>query len=161
MSEALLDPVTVVRASRRGRRRRLRRTLGALVGAVVVMFFVDVLLGSYTVTVPDFLAILGGAELPGASFIVWENKLPRAVLGLLVGLAFGVSGAVFQTLLRNPLASPDIVGVTAGASTAATATIEVARTRAIFRIVELLRVDGRSVCLANVHLYVPVRLPDH
>src|SRR3546814_15205203 len=45
-----------------------------------------------------------------------ETKLPRAVLGVLVGVAFGVGGAIFQTTLRNPLASPDIIGVSFGAS---------------------------------------------
>jgi iron complex transport system permease protein len=49
-----------------------------------------------------------------------ETKLPRAVLAVLVGLTLGVSGAVFQGALRNPLASPDIIGVAMGASAAAT-----------------------------------------
>ena len=48
-----------------------------------------------------------------------ESKLPRAVLGVLVGIAFGVGGAIFQSTLRNPLASPDIIGVSTGASAAA------------------------------------------
>ncbi|MHA7208487.1 FecCD family ABC transporter permease [Arthrobacter sp. MDT1-65] len=83
----------------------------------------NILLGSYTVTVPDFLRILGGADIPGASFIVLENKLPRAVIGLLIGVAFGIAGAVFQTMLRNPLASPDIIGISYGASAAAVTAI--------------------------------------
>ena len=52
-----------------------------------------------------------------------ESKLPRAVLALLVGLAFGVGGAIFQTTLRNPLASPDIIGVSTGASASAVVAI--------------------------------------
>ncbi|WP_258062575.1 iron chelate uptake ABC transporter family permease subunit [Arthrobacter sp. B0490] len=90
---------------------------------VVALFAVDILLGSYTVTVPDLLRILGGADIPGASFIVLENKLPRAVIGLLIGVAFGIAGAVFQTMLRNPLASPDIIGISYGASAAAVTAI--------------------------------------
>ncbi|MEZ2391441.1 FecCD family ABC transporter permease [bacterium RCC_150] len=101
-----------------------------LVAAVVVLFAATVLLGSYTVTIPDFFSILaahltGGAKIPGASFIVMENKLPRAVLAVLVGVAFGLSGAVFQTMLRNPLASPDVVGISYGASAAAVLAIVV------------------------------------
>ncbi|AJT43098.1 enterobactin ABC transporter permease [Psychromicrobium lacuslunae] len=84
---------------------------------------VNILLGSFTVTIPDFFAMLFGKTIPGASFIVMENKLPRAVLGLLVGLAFGVGGTIFQTLLRNPLASPDIIGISQGASASAVAAI--------------------------------------
>ncbi|MHA7284044.1 FecCD family ABC transporter permease [Arthrobacter sp. TMS2-4] len=97
--------------------------LAAVTGVVGVLFAVNVLLGSYTVTIPDFLRILGGADIPGAGFIVLENKLPRAVIGLLIGIAFGIAGAVFQTMLRNPLASPDIIGISYGASAAAVTAI--------------------------------------
>ncbi|NLZ58520.1 MAG: iron chelate uptake ABC transporter family permease subunit, partial [Corynebacterium sp.] len=45
-------------------------------------------------------------------------RLPRAVMGLVAGLAFGAAGVVFQTLLRNQLASPDIIGISSGASAA-------------------------------------------
>jgi iron complex transport system permease protein len=93
--------------------------LGGLAVAVVVLFAGNVLLGTYTVTIPDFVRIVSGETIPGASFIVLENKLPRAVLAVLVGAAFGVAGAVFQTLLRNPLASPDVIGISMGASAAA------------------------------------------
>ncbi|MHA7223276.1 FecCD family ABC transporter permease [Arthrobacter sp. RHLT1-20] len=96
--------------------------------AVGVVFAAYVLLGSYTVTVPDFLRILaahftGGPKIPGASFIVMEHKLPRAVVGTLIGAAFGLSGGLFQTMLRNPLASPDVIGISYGASAAAVTAI--------------------------------------
>ena len=107
------------------------RSRTALLGAgVVVLFAVTVLLGSYTVTIPDFFRIIavqltGGEKIPGASFIVMENKLPRAVLGILIGVAFGLSGGLFQTMLRNPLASPDVIGISYGASAAAVLAIVV------------------------------------
>jgi iron complex transport system permease protein len=85
----------------------------------LLVFGARVLLGDFTITVPDFFRILSGTEIPGASYILMESKLPRALLGVLVGAAFGVGGAIFQTTLRNPLASPDIIGVAIGASTAA------------------------------------------
>jgi iron complex transport system permease protein len=87
--------------------------------AVVALFLGCVLLGDYTVTLPDFFRILGGEQIPGATFIVMESKLPKAVAAVCAGLAFGLSGALFQTLLRNPLASPDIIGINVGASAAA------------------------------------------
>ena len=98
--------------------------------AVIVLFAVSILLGSYTVTVPDFVRILtahltGGERIPGASFIVMETKLPRAVIGTMIGIAFGLSGALFQTMLRNPLASPDVIGISYGASAAAVTAIVV------------------------------------
>ncbi|RKS80525.1 iron complex transport system permease protein [Motilibacter peucedani] len=60
---------------------------------------------------------------PGASFVVNEIRLPRTVAGLCVGAALGVSGALSQAVSRNPLASPDVLGVTAGAAAAAVASI--------------------------------------
>ncbi|MHA7189228.1 FecCD family ABC transporter permease [Arthrobacter sp. MDT2-16] len=106
---------------------RRRRSTGARLAAagavVVVLFAANVLLGSYTVTVPDFFRILAGADIPGASFIVLETKLPRAVIGVLIGVAFGIAGSVFQTMLRNPLASPDIIGISYGASASAVTAI--------------------------------------
>lgn len=119
----LLSAADTVRAARRRHGRRDSWIIGALVLSVVVLFFIEILLGSFTVTIPDFFRLLGGADIPGAGFIVMENKLPRAVLGAMVGVAFGVSGAMFQTMLRNPLASPDIIGISYGASAAAVITI--------------------------------------
>ena len=57
-------------------------------------------------------------------------RLPRALTGMLVGRRFGMSGAIFQSLARNPLASPDIIGIDAGASAAAVFCIVVLHTAA-------------------------------
>lgn len=114
-----LSTVEAVRLARRRPVRRARLVAGGLGVVLVGAFAARVLLGDFTVTVADFVRILLGADIPGASFIVMESKLPRAVLGGLVGLAFGVGGAIFQSTLRNPLASPDLVGVSLGASAAA------------------------------------------
>lgn len=115
-----LDSVAVVRAARRRPRRRLLLVWAGLGVTTLGAFLARVLLGDFTFTVPDAVRIVRGEEIPGASFILLETKLPRAVLAVLVGLALGVSGAIFQGALRNPLAAPDIVGVAMGASAAAT-----------------------------------------
>jgi iron complex transport system permease protein len=120
------DAADVVRRARRAPRRHHRRLVGALALVLLGAFAARVLLGDYTVTVPDLVRILGGAQIPGATYIVMESKLPRAVLAVLVGIAFGVGGAIFQTTLRNPLASPDVVGVSLGASAAAVSAIALA-----------------------------------
>ena len=121
------DALDVVRRARRAPVRRHRRLArGPRRSPLVGAFAARVLLGDYTVTVPDFVRILGGEQIPGATFILMESKLPRAVLAVLVGVAFGVGGAIFQTTLRNPLASPDIVGVSLGASAAAVSAIALA-----------------------------------
>ncbi|WP_246610393.1 iron chelate uptake ABC transporter family permease subunit, partial [Nonomuraea rhizosphaerae] len=73
--------------------------------------------GEFTVSVPDVLSALFGQGTPVAELIVSKLRAPRVVTGLLVGAAFGLSGAIFQSLTRNPLGSPDFIGFTAGAST--------------------------------------------
>lgn len=111
---------------RRHARRRPAIVLTSLVLTLLGALLVRVLLGSYTVTLPDFFTILGGGTVEharGARYIVMEDKLPRAVLGTLAGLAFGTAGAIFQLLLRNPLASPDIIGISTGASLGAVTAI--------------------------------------
>lgn len=132
-----VDPASLRRARSRPARRS-RVVIGALSLVLLGVFAARVLLGDFTFTVPDFFRILFGAEIPGASYILMESKLPRAVLGVLVGVAFGVGGAIFQTTLRNPLASPDIIGVSLGASAAA-----------VYAIVEL-DLAGASVSVAAV-----------
>ena len=112
-----------VRAARRAPVRRHRFVVACLALVCLALFAVRVLLGDFTITVPDFFRIVSGAQLPGASFILMEVKLPRAVLAVLAGAALGISGAAFQAGLRNPLASPDVIGVSAGASAAAVAVI--------------------------------------
>ncbi|MBD7995812.1 iron chelate uptake ABC transporter family permease subunit [Arthrobacter sp. Sa2CUA1] len=118
-------PAALIRDVRRRTGLRRRVVLASLAATVVVLFFVYNLLGNYTVTIPDFIRILGGEKIPGATFIVMESKLPRAVTAVLIGVAFGVSGHLFQTMLRNPLASPDIIGISYGASAAAVAAMVV------------------------------------
>lgn len=117
--------VETVRAARRRPVRRRRLVIACLTALLAAVVTARVLLGDYTVTVPDFVRIVRGAQIPGATFIVMETKLPRALLALLVGVAFGIGGAVFQTTLRNPLASPDIIGVSVGASASAVIAIVV------------------------------------
>lgn len=128
LKTAKTGPYLYVRASL-PRRTLLNRTAVLALG-VVILFAASVLLGSYTVTIPDFFKILiahltGGERIPAASFIVMENKLPRAVIGTMIGAAFGLSGGLFQTMLRNPLASPDVIGISYGASAAAVTAIVV------------------------------------
>ena len=113
------DAAAAVHRARVRPRRRAALVIGGLALLLLGVFAARVLLGDYTITIPDFVRILFGADIPGASYILMESKLPRAILGVLVGAAFGVGGAIFQATLRNPLASPDIIGVSTGASAAA------------------------------------------
>lgn len=63
--------------------------------------------------------VLLGQNVKGASFTIFRLRLPRVLAAIGCGYAFGLAGNVFQKLLKNPLASPDIIGVTSGSSVAA------------------------------------------
>lgn len=109
----------VLAAARRGPRRRRRIVVAVLVLALVALVLVRALLGDYRVSFPDAVRILSGTDVPGASFVLMESTLPRALIAVLAGAAFGAAGGAFQVLLRNPLASPDVLGLTLGASAGA------------------------------------------
>ncbi|WP_232630915.1 iron chelate uptake ABC transporter family permease subunit, partial [Methylobacterium sp. Leaf118] len=67
---------------------------------------------------PTFQALAtapGPVEAEAARFLLWELRLPRVLAGLAAGAAFGAAGALLQAVTRNPLAAPDLLGVTAGA----------------------------------------------
>ncbi|MDX1635429.1 MAG: iron ABC transporter permease [Marinobacter sp.] len=76
-------------------------------------------LGSHPTTAAQVLAGLTGKADPGLHLILFEIRLPRLLMAILVGAALAVSGLVLQGLVRNPLASPDVIGITGGASAAA------------------------------------------
>lgn len=89
-----------------------------LAGGVVALFVVNLALGSVDIPPWDILAILTGGEGAADSWrkIVINIRLPRAVTAILAGSALSVSGLLMQTLFRNPLAGPSVLGITAGAS---------------------------------------------
>ena len=99
--------------------RRSALALTGLAALVLTAAVARVLLGTPVVPAGQALAVLLGEQVPGISFIVMDSRLPTAVVAILAGTAFGLSGTVFQTMLRNPLASPDVIGVTLGASAGA------------------------------------------
>lgn len=91
----------------------LALVLGLLGLALMLAALVGLQVGASGVSA---LGALSGAELsPRERLILWDIRLPRLILGALVGAALAVSGAVLQGLFRNPLADPGVVGVTAGA----------------------------------------------
>lgn len=106
-------------ALRRGRLRRRRGTLALLAAGLLVGVLVTLTLGLSYTPLSTVARVLAGVDVPGASFTVGELRLPRAVACLLAGACFGLGGVAFQTLLRNPLASPDIIGISSGASAGA------------------------------------------
>ncbi|QCR20326.1 FecCD family ABC transporter permease [Agrococcus sp. SGAir0287] len=134
---ATIDVAALV-AARRRRGRRARIVTGILAGAALTLLLLSVMLGDTVYSPAQILGVVGGAVLgtdADGAFTIGTLRMPRAVMALLAGFAFGLAGSTVQRLLRNPLASPDIIGITAGASAAA-----------VFGIL-VLRWSGASVAI--------------
>lgn len=115
----LTDERRMVRRHRTTGRARAVVVSALLAVSCFAAFCVSVAVGDFPIPLRDVVPALFGQGNPDSGFIVHRLRLPRALTALLVGAAFGISGAIFQSLARNPLASPDIIGISAGASTAA------------------------------------------
>ena len=91
-----------------------------LIGASVLAIIAACFLGSTALPPGRLLAALFGGADAGDRLVVWQIRLPRAISAYIVGAALGISGAALQGLLRNPLAEPGVLGVSASASLMAT-----------------------------------------
>ncbi|MGV9992346.1 FecCD family ABC transporter permease [Streptomyces sp. NPDC003374] len=91
----------------------------ALVAAALAASVVLIGTGDLAVPAPDVLRALTGGGSPVQRFVVRELRLPRVLVGLLVGACLGLGGALFQSVSRNPLGSPDVLGLTQGATAGA------------------------------------------
>lgn len=113
---------SVTQGIARGRRHRARRrrAVAVTLGVVLVVLFATSLMVGKTFYGPsEVVRVILGETVPGASFTVGVLRLPRSAMAVLAGAAFGLGGITFQTMLRNPLAAPDVIGISSGASAAA------------------------------------------
>lgn len=100
--------------------RRSALTVCSGVVVIVVLAIVSLMTGEYGTSVAGTVAaLLGSSDDTLAVYFVNELRAPRVVLAIAVGAALGAAGSIFQTLTRNPLGSPDIIGFTTGAATGA------------------------------------------
>nr|WP_255702944.1 iron ABC transporter permease [Roseivivax sp. GX 12232] len=98
--------------------------LAALLIGCLTVLAVSLMSGSYPIGLPGVLSTLAG-QPPSetARTVVWEFRFPRTLAALATGALFALSGAILQTVTRNPLADPSLVGVSQGASLAVVATM--------------------------------------
>ena len=94
--------------------------IGGLIVASALLMLAAIMLGSTPLGTRHILQALMGQGSPGDAIVLWEIRLPRAMAAYAVGAALGLSGAALQGLLRNPLAEPGVLGVSASASLFAT-----------------------------------------
>ena len=84
---------------------------------LVILFFLDLLIGSVHIPLRDILGAIVGAEVdPATRLIVLDIRLIKTIVAILTGMALSVSGLQMQTLFRNPLAGPYVLGISSGAS---------------------------------------------
>lgn len=105
--------------NRRRRQGRRRVVIFCLLTLLIAAFGLTLTLGQSFTPPGQVIRVLLGEDIAGVSFTVGQLRLPRALLSVVAGLSFGLGGVAFQIMLRNPLASPDIIGISSGASAAA------------------------------------------
>ncbi len=98
---------------------RLLRSLLTLSLLLIASAGLSLCLGSFPTPPLQVLHALTAPQNSDITFIVWELRLPRIALAILVGAALAIAGAILQSIVRNPLASPDVIGITSGAALAA------------------------------------------
>lgn len=96
----------------------MRRVLLSLCGAILALSLLGLIAGEQRLSPGEIALVLTGqpAASPAAAMIVLEIRLPRVLLALLVGAALAAAGALSQTVMRNPLAEPGLLGINAGAA---------------------------------------------
>lgn len=130
MSRAGYDTLRWGPVSLRWRRRSA--ALGVILAvAVVVLGCLSLAHGTYPLSLDRVVAALTGDGARVERYTVFELRMPRTVTGIVVGFALGLSGALTQTVTRNPIASPDILGVSAGASLGAVTVITLGSSTAV------------------------------
>lgn len=111
--------INLIMSGRRQRRRRYVLVTCMLAAISCVLCGLMLYFGNTIYSVDEIIRVLAGERIKGASFAIETIRLPRMLAGLFAGFAFGLSGSVFQTMLRNPLANPNVLGITTGSGAAA------------------------------------------
>ena len=100
--------------------KRMIIIISALSVLLIILFFVSLCVGRYAIPAKDVFGLIFGQKVPDMSQrVVIYLRLPRTLCAVLVGIALSVSGAVYQSAFNNKLVSPDLLGVSSGASVGA------------------------------------------
>ena len=101
------------------RRKKAIFTTIILLIITTTLCFSMLMLGKEKYSIETVIRVLVGQKIDGANFAISIIRLPRMLAGLLVGISLAIAGNTFQTILRNPLASPDVIGISTSSSAAA------------------------------------------
>jgi len=97
-------------------RTRHRLIFPGLILLVLIFFILDILLGSVSLEVSEVITALSGTADTGVETIIMKFRIPKAITATVVGIALSLSGLQMQTLFRNPMAGPYVLGISSGAS---------------------------------------------
>jgi iron complex transport system permease protein len=114
-----MNTIGIIKAVSRKQRTRITITVSALGVCALALAVLSLILGRTVYPFGEVLRAIGGEEIRGVTFAVMTLRLPRMLTGILAGAALGAAGSIFQTMLRNSLASPDVIGVSSGSTAAA------------------------------------------
>ena len=118
-----MEPADRQITARATQRTKLRLTVGVALAALFLSVSVAVSVGAVSVPLPTVWGIIANKIVPGLvtpdwsagrESIVWDIRLPRAILACLVGAGLAIVGASLQAVTRNPLADPHLLGISAG-----------------------------------------------
>ncbi|MBT2283338.1 iron ABC transporter permease [Paenibacillus polymyxa] len=139
-----------------------------VIGVCILLFLVagvvGTSVGSDFITPLDVLRTIFGLNAGEHDFVVLTLRLPRVLLSLLVGTALGMSGALLQGIIRNPLASPDVIGITGGAAVAAVGFVTLLGGVVSIKLLPLFAIVGALVTALIIYVLAwkkgvsPIRL---
>jgi iron complex transport system permease protein len=124
----------------------LKKSIGFLL-LLTLLFFADIALGSVSISLSDLFSSLFTYTESGSSDIVWKFRLPKAITCVLAGAALATGGLLMQTLFRNPLAGPDVLGLSSGASLLVALVIMIGQTGS--GLLQTLSVNPWSLVIAS------------
>ncbi|GAS85105.1 FecCD family ABC transporter permease [Paenibacillus amylolyticus] len=147
---------------------QLERKSLAVIGICILLFLVagvvGTSVGSDFISPLDVLRTIFGVNAGEHDFVVLTLRLPRVLLSLLVGAALGMSGALLQGIIRNPLASPDVIGITGGAAVAAVGFVTLLGGAVSIKLLPLFAIVGALVTALIIYVLAwkkgvsPIRL---
>ncbi len=128
-----------------------------LSAATLVLFLLSLTVGPAAIGFGDSMAALFSDKADGVALIMREIRLPRALLGLMIGVTLGLSGAVLQGYLRNPLAEPGLLGISASASLGAVLAIYSGLSAAFMLALPLMALVGAVLAVVVVQAMAGAR----
>lgn len=124
--------------------------MALLLVLVTVLFAASLLIGPAAIGLGDSLAALFRGEGEAVTLVMREVRLPRAILGVFVGAALGLSGAMMQGMLRNPLAEPGLIGTSASAALGAVIALQTGLAASVALALPLAALAGAMISVALI-----------